>query len=197
LINVPNIGFIGVPSSAEERDEYHEGSLSVSLNQLLGREWSLGVRGRFTRSTLHQSSPEFANVASTATQTEEDALARNDTSRRRRSNLAQVGLFFLYHHPSGFFFQGEADWYHQTNHDSQVESIVTGVGESVVKSPDLPGDQFWQINVVTGYQFDRDQCEISIGCLNVLGQDYRLFPLNPYSSLPRDRTLFLRCRFSF
>ena len=59
------------------------------------------------------------------------------------------------------------------------------------------GDDFWQFNVIAGWRFYRNQCEISCGCLNINDTDYKLDPLNPYVELPRSRTLMVRAKISF
>ena len=60
-----------------------------------------------------------------------------------------------------------------------------------------PGDDFWQFNVIAGWRFYRNQCEVSVGCLNINDTDYKLDPLNPYVELPRSRTLMVRAKISF
>ena len=60
-----------------------------------------------------------------------------------------------------------------------------------------PGDNFWQLNLLAGYRSPRRRVEISIGLLNVTGQDYRLHPINLHPELPRERTLFTRLQLNF
>ena len=43
----------------------------------------------------------------------------------------------------------------------------------------------------------RNRCELSAGVLNLGDTDYQLSPLSYVRSLPRERTVFVRCRFSF
>ena len=93
-----------------------------------------------------------------------------------------VDLTALYNHPSGFFGQAQATWYHQNN-----------LGDS---SP-LPDEDFWQLNVFAGYRFAQRHAEVRIGVLNLTDQDYRLNPLNLLPDLPRERTLLLSLRFYF
>jgi outer membrane receptor protein involved in Fe transport len=113
--------------------------------------------------------------------------------------LHELSLILLYNHPSGFFARAEANWYHQGNHDYSAEPVLSPASSSKVLTIDtgLPGDSFWQLNVLAGYRFARNQCELSVGILNLNNQDYRLSPLDPYEELPRTRTFFARCRLSF
>ena len=101
---------------------------------------------------------------------------QSDTSR-----LQEVGFSVHFSHPSGFFGQALARWFAQENHSN--------VGA-------LPGDDFWQYDVFVGYRFARRRAEVRIGGLNLSGQDYRLYPLNLYPQLPRDRTLYVGFKFS-
>jgi 5'-methylthioadenosine phosphorylase len=58
----------------------------------------------------------------------------------------------------------------------------------------LAGDSFPQVNLYTGYLFPRRRGELTLGVLNLTGEDYRLNPLNPYSELPRERLFYLRLK---
>ena len=123
---------------------------------------------------------------------------------RSEAALTTLSLFALYNHPSGFFARAEANWYQQNN-DANVTSATYGVANQfgqqkaklTTQNLGVAGDDFWQFNVLAGYRFHRNQCEVSAGLLNVTGQDYRLLPVNPYEELARDRTLVVRCRLSF
>jgi hypothetical protein len=53
------------------------------------------------------------------------------------------------------------------------------------------------LNAFAGYRFMQNRAEVSVGVLNITDTDYRLNSLNPILDLPRDRTLAVRCRFSF
>jgi hypothetical protein len=93
-----------------------------------------------------------------------------------------VDLLVVYNHPCGFFVQPEAHWYAQNN---------SGY------NPGEPGANFWQFNAFIGYRFPRRKAEITLGFLNITGQNYNLNPLNLYNELPRSRTLALRLQLSF
>ncbi|HUA69206.1 MAG TPA: hypothetical protein VMA13_11720, partial [Candidatus Saccharimonadales bacterium] len=114
----------------------------------------------------------------------QDAFFYSDfqPSQRTKGVLQQVDLTAIYNHPSGFFAEGEALWSGQSNQGY---------------TPDEPGDDFWQFNLYAGYHFLRRKGEISVGLLNVTGQDYNLNPLNIYNELPRSRTLAVSLQFNF
>jgi hypothetical protein len=101
---------------------------------------------------------------------------------REKATLHQGQLFALYNHPSGFFGRIEGYWARQSN---------------VGYSPDIPGDEVFQVSAYAGYRFRRNYGDITLGFLNMTGQDYQLNPLNYYNELPRERTLVARVRFNF
>lgn len=198
-------GVLGVvPSSMGRRDSYMEEALTITLNQLVGDRWSFGGRYRYSQAQLET---EFRTI--------DDALARvgyrdalktlvNHTSRCSEASLRTVSLFALYNHPSGFFVNCEALWWHQDN-DEFVNSIAsfTDVGSGKVranlrvKNGGLRGDDFWQFNAMAGWRFHRNRCEVSVGGLNLTSREYRLNPLNPSEELPRQRTFVVRCKLDF
>jgi hypothetical protein len=53
----------------------------------------------------------------------------------------------------------------------------------------------WQFILFAGYPQRR--AEISVGLLNLTGQDYRLNPLSLYGDLTRERTLAANFKFNF
>ncbi|HEY2952050.1 MAG TPA: TonB-dependent receptor, partial [Verrucomicrobiae bacterium] len=167
-----------VVASTPERLDFLEHSAVVTLNQLVSDEWSFGLRYRFTRAELQTTLLEVPVTA----------LASADHSEE--SDLHQAGLFALFNHPGGFFARGELDWYHQRNQSTTFK------GSSFVTGP-LPGDEFYQFNLFAGYRFPRQRGDVTLGLLNLTGQDYRLSPLNFYSELPRERVFYARLRFRF
>jgi hypothetical protein len=174
-----------LPSSLAAKDNYVEDVVTATVNQLIGRDWSLGARYRFIRSHFKEEFPEI----------EQNALSASDPAIRkqlaaaselsRESRLQELDLFALFNHPSGFFARAEANWYKQEN------EFFAG------PMPNEPGDNFWQVNLIGGYRFYRNQCEISAGVLDLNDTDYRLDPLNPYIALPRSRTFAFRAKLSF
>jgi len=163
-----------VQSGLEEKLDYEERSFALSVNQLLGECWGLGLRYRLSQAQLES---EFPRVPTSAT-------LRGGVQRQRdeSARLHQVSLHVRYAHRCGFFTQVEAAWFLQDN---------------MGYATPLPGDNFWQSNASVGYRFPRRQAEVRVGVLNLAGQDYRLNPLNLVSELPRERTLYTSLRFSF
>jgi len=162
---------LAVPSGLNERLDYTEQSLLFTANQLLGKNWALGARYRVSDAVLNEN---FTDVP--------DALAPGSIQPRQRMHaiLNQADLLMVYNHPCGFFAQGEAHWYDQSN----------SVGGE-------PGDDFWQFNAYAGYRFLHRQGQVTLGLLNITGQNYNLNPLNLYNELPRSRTLLVSLQLNF
>ena len=192
------------PSSLAERDRYRERSLTATVNQLVGDRWSVGSRYRYTRSEFHQELDGFTEaIARGGSQENLGGLIR-EARAESQSELHQLSLFALYNHPCGFFARAEANWYRQENETLATVPTYSKIGSTgkfkahlTTKTGELAGEDFWQFNVLAGWRFHRNQCEVSCGLLNITGEDYRLSPLNPYEELARDRTLVLRCRLTF
>jgi tetratricopeptide (TPR) repeat protein len=159
-----------VPSSTPQQLHYEEQGFLATFNQLLGDEWSVGARYQFTHSRLQTV---FSEVP-TAVVPGADHL--------EKATLHQGQLFALYNHRSGFFARLEGYWARQSN---------------VGYSPDIPGDDIFQLNAYVGYRFRRNFGDFTVGFLNLTDQDYKLNPLNYYDELPRERTLVVRVRFNF
>jgi hypothetical protein len=160
-----------VASSTPERLEYEEENLSLTFNQLVGDEWSFGARYQVAFSDLQTI---FKDVPKSVAPTLADS--------RQKATLHQGQIFALYNHPCGFFGSIEGYWARQSN---------------VGYTPDIPGDDIWQLNVYVGYRLRRNFGDITIGFLNLTDKDYKLNPLNYYNELPRDRTLLVRARLNF
>ncbi len=160
------------PAVAREHLDYTEKSLMFTANQLLGRDFSVGVKYQVTDSKL---SEQLTGVISPPA-----PLANSRTTMS--SLLQQTDFSVTWNHPSGIFAQGDALWSVQSNDGF---------------SPAEPGDNFWQLNILVGYHFPRRQAQISIGVLNLTDTDYKLEPLNFYNELPHSRTLVVQGSFSF
>ena len=192
-----------VPSSVIAKERYREESYTATLNQLLGDRWALGARYRHTRSKLNHNIPELSSATANAMDpTGVDNLAR--VPRRDSAVLDSISLYALYNHPCGFFARAEANWYRQKTDSIVTDGLLSTVDDNFVNHPVLrttmqrsPVSDFWQFNVLAGYRFHRNQCEISCGVLNLTDTDYRLNPLNPYEELPRGRTVVARCKITF
>jgi tetratricopeptide (TPR) repeat protein len=161
-------------SGLHENLNYQEQSLFITVNQLVGENWSLGARYRLSQAVLNEN---FVDVTNTSL-----GSGSIQPKQRLEGVLNQVDLLVVYNHPCGFFVQPEAHWYAQNN---------SGY------NPGEPGANFWQFNAFIGYRFPRRKAEITLGFLNITGQNYNLNPLNLYNELPRSRTLALRLQLSF
>jgi tetratricopeptide (TPR) repeat protein len=164
-------------SGLNENLDYWEKTFQVTANQLLGRDWSFGVNYRLSQAILNDNYPGTL-----------DALFYSDfqPSQQTKGILNQLDLTAIYNHPSGFFAEGEALWFDQSNE-----------GYPNVTSPSEPGDDFWQCNLFAGYRSPHRKAELTVGLLNVAGQNYNLNPLNIYNELPRSRTLAVSLRLNF
>jgi Tfp pilus assembly protein PilF len=163
-----------VPTGLNEDLDYEEKTLQFTINQLLGDDWSFGAQYRLSHATLEEN---FVDVPDGL-----PILVNFQPRQQLQGNLQQVDLTAFFNHPSGFFSEGEALWYAQSNQ-----------GENLAE----PGDAFWQFNIFAGYRTPRRNIEATVGVLNLASQDYNLNPLNIYNELPRKRTIAARLRLSF
>jgi tetratricopeptide (TPR) repeat protein len=156
--------------------DYRERSLTFTVDQLLGKQWTAGVRYRVAQADLNSSYVDM-NPAT---------LSNVDPSFHARQNLDSVlhmvNLHANWNHPSGLFSVLEGNWYHQSN---------SGF------SPAEPGDDFWQFNAYAGCRFWHRRAEFTVGLLNITGQNYQLEPLNLYNEVARSRTFLARLLISF
>lgn len=159
-----------VSSSTSQQLRYEEQGLLATVNQLVGEEWSFGARYQYTHSRLRTIFPGIP----TAVVPGADHL--------EKATLHQGQVFALYNHRCGFFARLEGYWARQSN---------------AGYSPDIPGDEIFQLNAYVGYRFRRNFGDITVGCLDITDQDYKLNPLNYYNELPRERTLVARVRLNF
>jgi len=99
-----------------------------------------------------------------------------------KGTLQTLNLHAIYQNPCGFFAQMEGVFTQQQNRGY---------------NPALAGDEFWQVNVLTGWRFCHRRAELTIGVLNLNGKDYHLSPLNLYQETPRERTFYTQFKFQF
>jgi tetratricopeptide (TPR) repeat protein len=155
------------PSTTRQSLDYHESSISATVNQLASDMFSIGAKYKFTHSVLQSVFPAIP-------------LAADPTANiSQAANLHQTTFFILLNHPSGFFAQAETQWYHQDNFGY---------------TPSLASANFWQHNILFGYRLRRQRAELSVGVLNLGNSDYDLNPLNLYQELPRGRVFFTRVK---
>jgi tetratricopeptide (TPR) repeat protein len=160
-------------SGLKENLDYSEKSLVFTANQLLGKEWAFGAQYRLSEAVLNDN---YVNVPN-------GRFFSNFQPRQRTQGLLnQVDLTANYNHPCGIFAEGDALWHGQSNEGY---------------NPAEPGDNFWQFNAFAGWRSPRRRMEVTVGLLNIAGQDYKLNPLNVYNELPRSRTLMVRLQFNF
>ena len=167
--------FLPVPdraSSTQQRLEFEEQSLYVTLNQLLGKEWSLGARYRLSHAELtgrFDAVPTGAVGAS--------ALNQNESAL-----LHQLQLGVSYNHRSGFFAQWLSVW------SAQENSGYT---------PARTTSDFWQHSIYAGYRFAKRHAEVRVGVVNLSNQNYQLNPVNLYAELPRERAVTVGLKLNF
>jgi len=91
-------GFIG--ANTREQLDFRERTVALTVNQLLGDEWSVGARYRLSQAELDDVFPDIPAGVSTqgGFQREQDLEA----------TLHQLYLFTVFNHPSGFFAGGNA-----------------------------------------------------------------------------------------
>jgi tetratricopeptide (TPR) repeat protein len=159
------------PSGTPQHLDYRETSLGITLNQLIGDEFAIGLGYRITRSELR----------STLT----DLLSQPGTDLTDQATLQELSLYANWNSPTGLFAHLEANVFQQDLDDDPS------------RTPVRSGDEFVQFNAWAGYRFDRNLCEVTAGVLNIGGTDYQLSPLNPHAQLARERTFFVLCRLSF
>jgi len=155
--------------------DYRELSLLFSVDQLLGKQWSVGARYRVSRARLNLDYVDI-NPATL------DSVVQWQPQQTLESLLHTVNLHANWNHPSGLFAVLEGNWYHQYN---------SGY------SPAEPGDDFWQCNAYVGYRFWHRRAELTAGLLNLFDQNYQLAPLNLNNEMARSRTFLARLKISF
>ena len=181
-----NIGNIPYAVGLRENLDYTEGTVQVTANQLVGRDWALGARYRLSQAVLNDTYPDVPEGLFPIPPPD----GSFQPSTRTKGVLNQVDLTAFYNHPSGFFAEGEAVFFAQSN-QGYPNSTAIGV------NPEEPGDHFWQFNAYTGWRFLHRRAEFTFGFLNIANQNYELNPLNLYNEMPRSRTLLARLRINF
>jgi Tfp pilus assembly protein PilF len=164
-----------VAVNTPQRLEFEEQSLTLDAHQLIGRDWSFGVRYRVSRAELDQRLTEVPGTAVWQARVTDEGV------------LHQLQLAARYTHRGGFFAGAEALWFAQESehyHNTLLPDTV-------------PDEQFWQFNVYAGWRFAQRRAELLVGGLNLTDEDYRLNPVNLHAWLPRERTLLVSLRFNF
>jgi tetratricopeptide (TPR) repeat protein len=169
--------FFTFPLGLNKSLDYRERSLTFTVDQLLGKQWTAGARYRVSQANLDVNYVDVPNNLAP-----DPYYAPFQPRQSHQSVLHTVNLHANWNHPSGLFSILEGNWYHQNN---------SGF------SPAEPGDDFWQFNAYAGCRFWHRRAEFMVGLLNITGQNYQLEPLNLYNEMARSRTLLARLKFSF
>ena len=161
-------------STLNERLDFREQSASLSVHQLLGREWAISATYRASRARLKDDFTEVSDQVGA------------DSGFTPRSTVSGTLQTFdvqgIYQHRSGLFARINGTWSRQNNSGYQ---------------PARATEDFWQWNAFAGYRFPRRRAEIVLGVLNMTDQNYNLSPLNLHRETPRDRTFTAQFRFHF
>ncbi len=174
-------------SGLRENLDFQEKSVLLTLNQLLGKSWSLGASYRMSQAILDDTYPDLpAKIP---------GFVRSILPHQRTEAIIhQVDLSALCNLPNGFFTRGHAVLYSQYNYGYPAEQpSVYPFGPQ----PGQPGDTLIQLDFFVGYRSPNRKMEVSVGLLNLTDQDYHLNPLTSYADLPRSRMLVLRLRLDF
>ena len=160
----------GFPIQEERQLALQERWLDFSVHQLLGNYFSVGANYRVSQDQLNSTFPQL------------DPFLREEADSAIEGKLAVLSLDGLFQLPCGVFASMQGQWWQQSL--SQDLSNV-------------PGDNFWQLNAEIGYRSPRRRVQVSVGLLNITGQDYRLHPINLYPDLQRERTLAIKLQLNF
>jgi tetratricopeptide (TPR) repeat protein len=162
-------------SRTPEQLDFREKSLLFTVNQLLGKEWSIGATYRVSHADLLD---RFTAIPGRVATSPANLVLDQDLS----AVLHELSLGAIYNIPCGFFSAVEGLWFKQSNQGYAA---------------DIPGDDFWHLNFFVGYRFPRRLAEVRVGLLNLTDQDYKLNPLNLHTELAHERTFTARLRFNF
>jgi Flp pilus assembly protein TadD len=168
-----------VPGVLTQNLDYQEESLRFTVNQLLGRDWALGVQYRLSYAQLDANYPE---VSANYDHLYHAPNAPFFPYQSQKATLNQVNLYAICNLPCGFFSEADARWFGQNNRGY---------------SPAEPGDDFWQFDAFVGYRFWHRAAQVTVGVLNLGDQNYSLNPLNAYNEMARTRTFVARFQFNF
>ncbi|HLH56619.1 MAG TPA: TonB-dependent receptor [Verrucomicrobiae bacterium] len=162
--------------SIDEHLDYSEKALVLTVDQLVGAQFSVGVRYRVSDADLGDRFPSISPSLPP------EHLFGFLPDKNTGATLQQLNLYAVFNHPSGLFAQVEGIFSAQSNRGY---------------SPPPPDSDFWQVNLYAGYRFLQRRAELTLGLLNLGDQNYQLNPLTLYNDLPRGRTLSLRLSLNF
>lgn len=162
--------FSTYPLGLQESLHFRERTVGLSVNQLLGEQWTVGAKYAISQANLNISYPQLPGNLNP------------QLNQSLESVLQTVVLHANWNHPSGLFSILDCDWFNQA---------PSGF------NPTESGADFWQLNAYAGYRFCNRRVEASVGVLNVTDQNYQLEPLNLYNEMARSRTFVARLLISF
>jgi Tfp pilus assembly protein PilF len=165
-----NVTPFPVPVNDKQEIDFKEKDITLTINQLLGQEWSVGVGYHLIAADVSYNN--FVPGVPIAT-----------GKVVNQSTLDEVNLFANWNLPCGFYSQFQANWWDQ--------------GGNRGFAANEPGDEFWQFNYFAGYRFPRRHIEIQVGVLNIGNQDYHLEPLTYYLEQAHVRTFVSSLKFNF
>lgn len=171
LTNGDSLPFPDRPTSVTHKLKFQEKGILLSLNQLIDRDWSVGLDDRLSHSHLEGWFPQIPA----------NAIGANGVLWDESAVLNQVRFHLNFNHPCGFYALFETLWTQQFNYDTP------GVGSST----------FFQHNIFAGYRFLNRRAEAQVGIYNLTDRDYRLNPLSFYEELPRERTFAASLKLNF
>ena len=174
-----------IAGSELQRLDYEEKAVNLSLNQLIGQEWSLGASYRLSDARFVSQFPGLPSI-STPTQ-------QFRSTEVNEATLQLLRLQARFHHRSGFFSYFESLMADQSNRGYEIKRATTAASYR----DNWPGDNFWQFNFFAGYRFPKRQAEIRLGVLNLTDRDYQLNPLTLYNEFPRERTFMAILKLNF
>lgn len=170
--------YVPLPTGFNKSQDFHEQSLIVTVDQLLGKQWSAGLVYRLSRAKLDSNYTDFSDPAAITDPSPPLEPYHFSTT----SILNTLNLHANWNHPCGLFSILAANWYHQDNFGF---------------NPAEPGDDFWQFDAYAGYRLFHRRVEFTVGLLNIFDQNYKLEPLNFHNDLARSRTFLARLRINF
>ncbi len=167
-------GFVGNGfTTLHERLKFEESSLSLSLHQLLGKEWAVGATYRVSRANLKDNFTDVTDTIATA-----GFLPHTFVT----STLQSLDTHVIYQTADGLFARVNAALLHQRNEDYE---------------PARSTEEFVHVDVMAGYRLFHRHAAITVGVLNLTDQDYQLSPLNLTFERYRSRTFFARFSIQF
>ena len=102
-----------------------------------------------------------------------------------------MGVLGLFHHPLGWFAGVDASWFFQYNQLHRGNNWRGPLNE------ELPSHDFPMVNLFAGFRLPWQRGDVTVGLMNLTGEDYQLNPLSDVSEMPREPTVMTRFRLVF